>query len=109
MDLNVPLSTVLLTALNVLFVFWPVILIAPIFWRRVDRLRIVALLWLFLGIGKLIYEVSLEAPFEFLIPEPQNTMLFGGFGVLLLGIWIVEKRPSSSLRRTRDTCEFDDE
>jgi hypothetical protein len=92
MKSGIGIGQILFQCLNVLFLFWPLIIVAPLLMKR-NKLRMSALLWVFLALLRPIYAVSKYPKFEFMIGEPLYTLLFAllGFGVLY--IWLVFKWP----------------
>ena len=93
-------------AFGIFYSFWPVIVLAPLGWRRGNILLGMIILWGFMLIGWLFaLSVSLK-PFMVIIPEPLNTFLFLLTGAILVAWPIVRKaRERQYLHRTANNAE----
>lgn len=92
MNLGISVGEIIFYALNLIFLAWPVILLAPLRMRR-NKLRTIALLWVFLAVIRPVYAVSNVPKFEFIIREPQYTVIFALIGFAILLIWSGSKWP----------------
>jgi len=92
MSLGIDIGEIIFYALNLVFLAWPVILLAPLRASR-NKLRTSALLWVFLAVIRPIYAVSSVPEFDFIIGEPLYTVLFALTGLAILVIWIIHKWP----------------
>ncbi len=75
---------------GVLFSFWPLMVLAPLGWRRGNVLRGMLVAWIFLFIGWIFMRFIPPIPSWF-IPEPTNTYLFFLAGLALIGWTYFEK------------------
>jgi surface polysaccharide O-acyltransferase-like enzyme len=92
MSPGIDIGEIIFYALNLIFLAWPVILLAPLRTRR-NKLRTIALLWVFLAVIRPIYAVSNVPKFNFIIGEPLYTVLFALIGFAILLIWSGSKWP----------------
>jgi len=93
MNLGINTGVTFAWALTTLFAFWPLILLAPIGWRRSPTIVGFLALWGFLALIGLIAR-STGLPGIHVIPEPLNTVLFLVAGAVLLLLAILSRRRS---------------
>ncbi len=96
MDLHISLLSVLEFFLPTLFTFWPVLLIAPLNWKR-RSINHILFVWGFL----LLVRASLfflDGEGISFIPEPLSTILFMFAGLLLLGVAVVKRKRLADLQ-----------
>jgi len=86
-----------------LFTFWPVVVLAPLGWRRGNVLAGMIVLWVVMFLGLLAGRSISLKPIVLLIPEPLNTFLFFLAGAVLF-LWpgISKLRERQYLYRTAD-------
>lgn len=101
------LITLLAYVFGFVFSFWPILLLAPLGWRRSRNLMYAILaMWVFLFIGRLL--AFLVEPFPSLlgIPEPWNTIGFFVTGAVLFVVaYFLKKHERDKLHRTVDKAE----
>ena len=68
----------------VLFPVWPLIVLAPLGWRRGNVLGGMVTLWIVTLVGWALARMQSPTPSSFLIPEPLNTYLFFLAGPVLI-------------------------
>jgi restriction system protein len=66
-----------------IFAFWPLMLLAPLEWRK-DSIRGMLIIWCFFAVIRLIGFITGQTIPVFLIPEPLNTVIFFTAGAILL-------------------------
>jgi len=57
---------------GLLFMFWPILLLAPLRWRSGNVLRGMFVMWVVMFFGWLTALLMFKKPIHFLIPEPLN-------------------------------------
>ena len=72
------------------FSFWPVVVLAPLAWRRGKALRAMQASWLILCVGWILARYVDSVP-SLLIPEPWNAILFFMAGFILF-VWQTFKK-----------------
>jgi len=92
---------------GILFSFWPLLLLAPLGWRRVSNLMYAILsIWVFLFIGRMLAFLVEPMPSLLGIPEPWNTVGFFIAGVILFLIAYLRRRfESKKLIRTVEAAQ----
>ncbi len=85
-----------------LFPFWPLMLLAPLQWRK-NSLGGMLVIWCFFAIIRLIGFITGQTIPVFLIPEPLNTVIFFAAGAILLLItWLRNGLPRWNIRKKAD-------
>jgi hypothetical protein len=91
------LLSILAYVFGIVFSFWPLLILAPIGWRKGNIFRGVLLMWVVVFVCWAVARVIPPIP-SMLIPEPANTYLFfltGITGIILFGIQLIMKRQQS--------------
>ena len=94
MDVGLRVIAVLFPFASFLFPFWPLIFLVALRARRNAVLGILVL-WLAFLVLRIILVFSPLPTVTFIIPEPLNTYIFVGTGLLLgagYALWIARKR-----------------
>jgi HJR/Mrr/RecB family endonuclease len=87
---------------GIVFPFWPVVVLAPLGWRRGKVFRAMQASWLMMFVGWILIHLVEPVP-SLLIPEPWNTILFFTAGLLIFGWAFLKKyREKSFLHKTAD-------
>ena len=96
---DIPYQDVLFTALSVVFMAWPLLLVSPL-QRRKGVLTNMIAIWVFLGIVRVILTFN-PRPTLTLISEPLNTSLFfAAGGLLFIGLLITRLTKRRRTSRT---------
>jgi len=104
---------VIALVLGFIFAAWPLIVVAPLGWRRGDVLRSMTVAWATMFLSWLIVRATSSKPASFLIPEPFNTYAFFLTGVVLIGLFVVRgvfrrgsvRRSADKARSPRDLLD----
>jgi len=79
---------VIALVLGFIFAAWPLIVVAPLGWRRGDVLRGMTFAWVIMFLSWLMVRATSTKPASFLIPEPLNSYVFFLTGAILIGIFV---------------------
>lgn len=90
MELGISVLSILEFFLPTLFAFWPILILAPLNWKRTSINQIIAL-WVILAFVR-VSLFLLPGEGLSLIPEPLNSILFISAGIVLFGIALIQRR-----------------
>jgi predicted RNA-binding Zn-ribbon protein involved in translation (DUF1610 family) len=82
---------------SLIFGFWPIMVLAPLNWRR-NILSGMLYIWGFFAILRILFYLFSISPSKLVIDEPLNTIIFFISGGILLLVFIIRERMNNSKR-----------
>lgn len=90
----------LLSSLGMFFSFWPLLIFAPLTWKKSKGIRAMFAIWVLLAVLRVALLFSPNSLHALFIEEPLNTMLFVGAGVvLMIGAMVAKQRETAKFQR----------
>ncbi|RMH36274.1 MAG: restriction endonuclease [Gammaproteobacteria bacterium] len=84
-------TQILFTAFDVIFDFWPVLLLTPLKYRRGNLVSNMLKLWVFWAVVRVLLVFNPEPiSASLVLPEPWSTSLFVVAGVILGAVWALQ-------------------
>jgi hypothetical protein len=85
---------------SLIFGFWPLIVLAPLNWRR-DNLLGMIYVWGFFAVFRVLFIFFSITPSKLVIDEPLNTYIFILAGGILFSIYFLRKKISNGRNSTK--------